>query len=112
MLDVLERQPQPVTLLFEICQKDGKHVGIDYCRDGDKNVAIVSVDGEFVAKASSVQKENAKLNAAKAALKKLTCESINMEEVGMLNGHTTIEGAKQKLHEICGKKKWPRPKYK
>ncbi|KAK6149347.1 hypothetical protein DH2020_016872 [Rehmannia glutinosa] len=71
MLDVLEQQPQPVTTLFELCQKDGKRVDIKHWRKGDRNIASVYVDGNFVATASSEQKENAKLHAAKVALQKL-----------------------------------------
>ena len=28
-----------------------------------------------------------------------------------ISGPFEIEGAKQKLHELCGKKKWPKPTY-
>ncbi|XP_073120418.1 ribonuclease 3-like protein 2 isoform X2 [Henckelia pumila] len=87
-LDMLEQKPQPVTTLFEQCQKD----------------------------ASSEQKENAKLHAAKFALQRLPCESSDMKVVNascsQLNGNNEIEGAKHKLHELCAKKKWPKPNYK
>lgn len=115
MLDSLEQQPQPVTMLFELCQKDGKQVDIRYWRKEDRVIASVYVDGEFVTSASSEQKENAKLHAAKAALRKLSYESSDLLNVGIfgqLNGDGEIEGAKQKLHELCGKKKWPKPNYK
>lgn len=113
MLDTLEQQPQPVTLLFELCQKDGKQVDIKYWAKEEKIIASVFVDGEFVTSASSDQKENAKLNAAKAALQKLyeSGENININTLGQLNGDGEIEAAKQRLHEQCGKKKWPRPIY-
>lgn len=114
-LDELQHQPQPVTLLFEQCQKDGKHVDIRHWRKGEKTIASVYVNGQFVASASSEQKENAKLHAAKAALQKLsykTGEKINADIIGELNGAIEIEGAKQKLHEFCGKKKWPKPNYR
>ncbi|KAL0399198.1 UNVERIFIED_CONTAM: Ribonuclease 3-like protein 2 [Sesamum radiatum] len=65
------------------------------------------------ASASSEQKENAKLHAAKAALRKLSYDSgdtMNADIFSQLNGDN--EMAKQKLHELCGKKKWPRPNYK
>ncbi|CAL5335648.1 unnamed protein product [Camellia sinensis] len=29
-----------------------------------------------------------------------------------MNGTNEIEGAKQKMHEICGKKRWPKPTYR
>ncbi|XP_073027131.1 ribonuclease 3-like protein 2 [Primulina eburnea] len=114
-LDVLEQQPQPVTTLFERCQKDGKQVDIRYWRNGDRNIASVYVDGHFVASASSEQKENAKLHAAKIALQRLSYESSDIKMVdtcSQLNGDNEIEGAKNKLHEICAKKKWPKPNYK
>ncbi|KAL7130924.1 hypothetical protein ABFS83_13G164900 [Erythranthe nasuta] len=113
MLDELEEQPQPVTMLFELCQKDGKKVEIRYRREGERNIASVYVDGQFVESASSEQKENAKLHAAKAALRKLSYESDEIMNVDdRLNMDNEIEGAKQKLHELCGKKKWPKPNYK
>lgn len=115
LLDKLQQQPQPVTLLFEVCQKDGKQVDIRHWRKGDRNIATVFVDGEFIASASSEQKENAKLHAAKAALEKLpnhiTNGKLNMD-ICSGNGKYEIEGAKQKLHEVCGKRKWPKPSYR
>lgn len=114
-LGVLQNQPQPVTLLFELCQKDGKQVDIKHWRKGEKNIASVYVDGQFVASASSEQKENAKLHAAKVALQKLSYnpgDNISMDIFNVLNGSSEIEGAKQKLHELCGKKRWPKPSYR
>ncbi|KAK3030038.1 hypothetical protein RJ639_038137 [Escallonia herrerae] len=114
-LDVLQKQPQPVTMLFELCQKDGKHVDIRHWRKGEKNIASVYVDGTFIASGSSEQKENAKLHAAKAALQKLADpinNRANMDICSELNGIGEIEGAKQKLNELCGKKKWPKPNYR
>ncbi|CAI9755041.1 unnamed protein product [Fraxinus pennsylvanica] len=114
-LGMLEQQPQPVTMLFELCQKDGKQVDIRHWRKGERNIASVYVDGHFVASASAEQKENARLHAAKASLQKLSYTSSDMMRPDIfseLNGEMEIEGAKQKLHELCGKKKWPRPDYK
>lgn len=114
-LDVLSQQPQPVTMLFESCQKEGKHVAITYWRKEDKFVATVTIDGKFIVSASSEHKENAKLNAAKAALHKLSYGSsdlLNDEIFNQLNKDGEVHGAKQKLHELCGKKKWPKPNYK
>uniref|UniRef100_A0A2N9HEM7 RNase III domain-containing protein n=1 Tax=Fagus sylvatica TaxID=28930 RepID=A0A2N9HEM7_FAGSY len=114
-LEDLQQQPQPVTMLFELCQKQGKQVDIKHWRNGAKNIASVYVDGAFVASGSSEQKEIAKLNAAKQALLKLS-KSIPTN-IGMLgyslglNGSFEIEGAKQKLHELCCKKKWPKATY-
>ncbi|CAA0825511.1 Ribonuclease 3-like protein 2 [Striga hermonthica] len=107
MLDVLEQQPQPVTMLFELCQKDKRRVDIKHWREGEKNIAGVYVDGAFVASASSDKKENAKLLAAKVALKGLHYEDSSTP----LNDGNEF-GAKQKLHELCGQKKWGKPSYK
>lgn len=116
MLDVLEEQPQPVTMLFEVCQKEGKQVDIRHWRKGEKDIATVFVDGKFVASSSSEQKENAKLHAAEAALQKLSFSKTNgrmaIDICGELNGANEIDGAKQKLHELCGKKRWPKPTYR
>ncbi|KAG8386099.1 hypothetical protein BUALT_Bualt03G0113800 [Buddleja alternifolia] len=115
MLDYLEQQPQPVTMLFEVCQKEGKQVDIKHWREGERNHASVYVDGHLVASASSEHKENAKLNAAKAALGKLSYElrdTLMVNLFSFLNGDDEIEGAKQKLHDLCSKKKWPAPIYK
>ncbi|XWS09769.1 hypothetical protein CRYUN_Cryun39dG0017800 [Craigia yunnanensis] len=113
-LEHLQQQPQPVTLLFEFCQKQGKHVDIKHWKTELKNIASVYVDGEFVASGSSEQKEIAKLNAARGALHKLS-ESmpvdLNAFGINGIDGSSEIEGAKQKLHELCGKKKWPKPIY-
>uniref|UniRef100_A0A2N9H2J4 RNase III domain-containing protein n=1 Tax=Fagus sylvatica TaxID=28930 RepID=A0A2N9H2J4_FAGSY len=100
-LEDLQQQPQPVTMLFELCQKQGKQVDIKHWRNGAKNIASVYVDGAFVASGSSEQKEIAKLNAAKQALLKLS-KSIPTN-IGMLgyslglNGSFEIEGAKTKV---------------
>ena len=111
-LEHLQQQPQPVTLLFEFCQKQGKHVDIKHWKTELKNIASVYVDGEFVASGSSEQKEIAKLNAARGALHKLS-ESmpvdVNAFGINGIDGSFEIEGAKQKLHELCSKKKWPKP---
>ncbi|XP_022717906.1 ribonuclease 3-like protein 2 [Durio zibethinus] len=113
-LEHLQQHPQPVTVLFEFCQKQGKHVDIKHWNNGLKNVASVFVDGEFVASGSSEQKEIAKLNAARGALHKLlTSMPVDVNAFGMdgITESFEIEGAKQKLHELCSKKKWPKPIY-
>ncbi|PWA55605.1 Double-stranded RNA-binding [Artemisia annua] len=116
MLNVLEKKPQPITMLFELCQKDAKHLEIKHCRKGNRNSASVFVDGIFIASGSSETKENAKLHAAEAALSKLTRSNSISAIVpygnGGLNKATEIEGAKQKLHELCNKKRWPKATYK
>ncbi|XP_015899137.1 ribonuclease 3-like protein 2 isoform X1 [Ziziphus jujuba] len=112
----LHKQPQPVRMLFELCQKQGKHVDIKYWRDGSKNIASVHIDGNFVASGSAEKKEIAKLNAAKLALHKLPqaipVKGEFFEYVAGVDGCFEIEGAKHKLHEICRKKKWTKPIYK
>eukprot|EP00257_Ricinus_communis_P027522 XP_025014936.1 ribonuclease 3-like protein 2 isoform X5 [Ricinus communis] len=109
-------QPQPMTMLFELCQKKGKEVDIVHWKSGTKNIASIYVDGGFVASGSSEQKETAKLNAAKGALQKLShlmpSNLGHFEDVlKTIGGSFEIEGAKRKLHELCGKKKWPKPTY-
>ena len=103
-------------MLFELCQKQGKQVDIKFRKTGAKNVATVYVGGKFIASGSSEKKETAKLNAAKQALLKLS-ESMptNFGRLDFsfgLNKSFEIDGAKQKLHELCGKKKWPKPIYR
>lgn len=115
-LEDLQQQPQPVTMLFERCQKQGKNVDIKHWKNEAKSIASVYVDGQFIASSSSEQKEIAKLNAAKGALLKLSNSfPTNLNNVSLLDifdgSSFEIEGAKQKLHELCGKKKWPKPNY-
>ncbi|VVA25578.1 PREDICTED: ribonuclease [Prunus dulcis] len=100
-------------MLFELWQKHGKHVDIKHWRDERKSIASVYVDGEFVASGSSEHKECAKLDAAKVAVDKLSpsmgVNDESFEGVVLMDGSFHIEEAKQKLHEICDQKKWPRP---
>lgn len=110
----LETLPmQPVTTLYELCQKQGKQVDIRHWRKVEKNICSVYVDGKLIATGTSDQKDIAKLNAAKEALEKLSKSAIN--HLGLIfevNDQNEIESAKQKLHELCGKKKWPKPTYR
>jgi endogenous inhibitor of DNA gyrase (YacG/DUF329 family) len=112
----LQQQPQPITMLFELCQKQGKQVDIRHWRKGAKNIASVYVNGRFVASGSSEQKEISKLNAAKQALSKLSqskpTNTGTFEFSVRSDGSFEIEGAKQILNELCGKKKWHRPTYR
>lgn len=111
----LKQQPQPVTTLFEMCQKQGKIVDIKHWKNESRNIASVHVDGQFIASSSSEQKEIAKLNAAKGALLKLSNSfptNLNNVSLDIFDGSSfEIEGAKQKLHELCIRKKWPKPNY-
>lgn len=114
-LEDLKRQPQPVTMLFELCQKRGKQIDFRHWKKDLMNTISIYVDDRFIASGSSEQKEVAKLNAAKEALSKLS-ESmpLHLRMLGVfddINGKFEIDGAKQKLHELCGKKKWQRPAY-
>ncbi|XP_061361005.1 ribonuclease 3-like protein 2 [Gastrolobium bilobum] len=115
-LDDLEQQPQPVTMLFDLCQKKGKLIDIKHRRKGEKSIARVFVDGEFVASASSEQRDIARLDAAKIALHKLA----NIMPIGTkildffacIDSTFEIKQAKQKLHELCAIKRWPNPVYR
>ncbi|KAG5570277.1 hypothetical protein H5410_060043 [Solanum commersonii] len=110
-LDLLAQQPQPVTMLYELCQKEGKHVDIKHWRKEEKDIASVYVDGQFVVSATSENKENAKLHAAKAALTKLAYKHTSKLDLEV-EPNTEFGGAKQKLNELCGRKKWPAPTYR
>jgi hypothetical protein len=115
-LDDLERKPQPVTTLYEICQKNGKKVEIRQSRNGAKSTASVYVDGELVATACSDQKDIARLDAAKIAVHELErvlpATTMMSDPCKGLDGTFEIEAAKQKLYAICGTKKWPKPVYR
>ncbi|KAE9461648.1 hypothetical protein C3L33_06441, partial [Rhododendron williamsianum] len=80
MLEDLKQQPQPVSVLYELCQKQGKQVEIKYRKNDSENTACVFVDGEFVACGYSCQKDSAKIDAAKQAVSKLT-ETANGKEM-------------------------------
>ncbi|KAJ8754826.1 hypothetical protein K2173_015338 [Erythroxylum novogranatense] len=114
MPEHLQQQPQPVALLFELCQKHGKQVDIKHWKKGLVSIVSVFVDGELIASGSSEQKEIAKLNVAKSAIHKLS-ESLptssGMTEY-VIDKNGFLQGAKQKLHDLCCKKKWSKPNYK
>lgn len=100
-------------MLFEMCQKDGHQVVIKPWRKDDKNIASVYIDGDFYVSASSDQKENAKLQAANAALEMLAHHNVKMEICADVNENSEVEAAaKKKLHEVCAKKKWSKPCYR
>ncbi|KAL7607936.1 hypothetical protein Lser_V15G10116 [Lactuca serriola] len=117
MLNVLEKRPQPVTMLYEACQKEGKGVEIKNSRQGEINIASVYVDGKFIASGSSENKENAKLHAAEVALSKLTrlkrtTDAISLQMKGNSGEVTEIKGAKRKIHELCIRRRWPKATYR
>ncbi|KAG5551039.1 hypothetical protein RHGRI_009466 [Rhododendron griersonianum] len=104
--ETLWKQPQPVTLLYELCQKDGRKVDFKF-REEEKDTAVY-VDGELIASAST------EIQAARAALKKLCLYECNGKmdvDYSCIYGTTEIEEAKQKLYALCGKKRWRKPYY-
>ncbi|CAI0436351.1 unnamed protein product [Linum tenue] len=117
-LEHLERQPQPVTRLFDLCQKQGKHIDIKYWRSGTKTVASIFVDGSFVVSDSSDYKEIAKLDACRKAFDIVVSELPSTDSSTLAAGSSdydgstlTIQDPKQKLNEMCIKQKWPKPCY-
>ncbi|XP_057962894.1 ribonuclease 3-like protein 2 [Malania oleifera] len=117
MLDDLKQHPQPVTMLYEFCQKNGSMLEFEYGRKDLKNVASVVIDGKFVASGISSQKEIAKINAAKEALQTLPefqnwRKMVNGDPFGSLNKVGEIEKAKQKLNELCEKKRMRKPVFR
>lgn len=84
-----------------------------HSRKIDENICSIYVDGQLIATGTSDQKDIAKLNAAKEALAKLDKSVVsNIGVVCQVNEMNEIEAAKQKLHELCDKKKWPKPSYR
>ncbi|CAB4278013.1 unnamed protein product [Prunus armeniaca] len=77
-LEDLQDEPRPVTMLFDLCQKHGKHVDIKHI--GEMRPRVLLVLSQLMMNGS--------------------CEGI----VGM-NGSFHIEEAKQKLHELRDKRK-------
>lgn len=120
----LEQQPQPVSTLFEICQKRGKHVEFKHVRTKTASIANVFVDGKLIASASSAQKDLAKLEAAKIALDSLaslvppptsikpSSRNIELNFFTDEDGNMSIEAAKHRLHEYCESRKWSKPVYR
>ncbi|GMH24356.1 hypothetical protein Nepgr_026199 [Nepenthes gracilis] len=115
-LDILQQQPQPVTELFELCQKKKKQVDIKHWKRDTGNVTSVFVDGKLIASNTSDRKETSKLIAAREALSKLTQANMISNDGAEIscevNAMNEIEAAKQKLNEICDKKKWHKPSYR
>lgn len=104
---------QPVTTLHELCQKYKKNAMFKHWRRDNTNVVNVFVDGDLVGIGSSEQKMIAKLNAARDALHNLAnskSDLLTRAQVGSEAGEH--REAKQKLNELCSKKRWRNPKYK
>lgn len=109
---MLQQQPQPVTMLFEFCQKNGQQVDIKQWREEDKKISSVYIDNKLIVSVSSDQKESAKRHAAMTALEKLTHKKGKVDIYGGWFENGEIEAPKRKLHQICLKKKWSKPTYR
>lgn len=83
-LDELRNQPQPVSMLYELCQKKGKTVNIHHWRNGAKDIASVYVDGKLISSGTSEHREIAKLEAASLALAKLADHNFVRELEGKM----------------------------
>lgn len=111
-LDDLQKQPQPVSMLFKLCHKHKKRIDIKNWKDGNISIADIYLDDEFLASGRAENKDIARLIAAKEALRKLS----EVFPVEMVIDEDSVEielkHAKTKLNEICLKKKWPKPIYR
>ncbi|CAL9126265.1 unnamed protein product [Musa acuminata var. zebrina] len=108
---------QPVTTLYELCQKQGRSIEIKNWKRGFVNNISVFIDGDLMGIGCSEQRSIAKLNAARDALQKLSAlEEADMEvELSSAAGNGTAEekdGSKQKLNQFSSKKHWIMPMYK
>ncbi|CAL9773268.1 unnamed protein product [Musa acuminata subsp. burmannicoides] len=116
---------QPVTTLYELCQKQGRSCWADgpysahikNWKRGFVNNISVFIDGDLMGIGCSEQRSIAKLNAARDALQKLSAlEEADMDvELSSTAGNGTAEekdGSKQKLNQFCSKKHWIMPIYK
>jgi hypothetical protein len=108
---------QPVTTLHELCQKHGQVAQFKTSHKGGITTVNVFVGGELVGIGSSEQQVIAKLNAARDALGKLTSganKKVLTTAVGNGSGVDIAElrECKQKLHEQCMRKHWPKPFFK
>lgn len=105
----LQQQPQPITMLYEVYQKQGKDVEITQEKIDSTCIARVWVDGKVVALGTSEHKVIARINAARRCLSQHPQpEPVNHR----FDGPLEIKDAKQKLHELCAKNKWPKPDYR
>ena len=108
---------QPVSTLHELCQKHGKVAQFKTWQKGGTTVANVFVGGTLVGMGSSEQKGIAKLNAARDAVGKLLGGSKQQVLTIGLDHESRVEvgelrECKQKLHEQCSRKRWPKPIFK
>lgn len=109
---MLQKQPQPITLLFELCQKNGQQIEFKQWRQDDKSFSSVYVDNMLIVSVSSDSKENAKLHAARAALEKLTDQNGPMDVFSSWFENGEIKDPKRKLNQVSIKKKWSEPTYR
>ncbi|KAG0486561.1 hypothetical protein HPP92_008656 [Vanilla planifolia] len=72
---------QPVSNLYELCQKQGKSIEFKNWRNDNLNLTNVFVDGELLGVGSSEQKHIAKLNAARDVLRKMFPEANHVDVV-------------------------------
>lgn len=109
-------QQQPVTMLYELCQKLGKKLDFTYSKNGAESVTNVYVDGKLLSTASSEQKETSKLAAAKDALQimmiPLPSRIESNANVQIAAEVSEIREAKHKLIEYCSKNGFLKPTYR
>lgn len=114
----LETLPaQPVTFLYEYCQKKGLKIDIKHMRKGGMNMMNVLIDGNIRGSGCHKQKDIAKLDAVKEAVRHLIgSQPLDMDvdrvEPSATNGAGDQDGSKKRLHELCTKNRWPKPIYR
>lgn len=108
-------QQQPVTMLYELCQKLGKKLEFTYSKNGVESVTNVYVDEKLLSTASSEQKETSKLAAAKDALQimmiPLPSRIESNANAQIAREVSEIREAKHKLTEYCSKNGFLKPTY-
>ncbi|CAB4308424.1 unnamed protein product [Prunus armeniaca] len=108
---------RPMAILYDFCLKNGWRLEIKLKpRDETENISIagVYVDDVLVGSGSSKGNSNAKQNAAKEAVHKLSRSMVvnNGSFEGIPAGNDRsfrIEEAIQMLHVLCAKKRLPKP---
>lgn len=111
-LDDLRLRPQPIHTLSCLGDKDGKHFDFRYEEKGSNRYkAHVYLDDKLIASGKKKNsRDDAKMSAAMEAVRTLS-ESMPVEIV-MDRQDIENEDAKDKLIEICNKRKWPNPVYR
>lgn len=131
---------QPVSHIYELCQKQGWSIEFKNWKKDNVNITNVYVDGQLLGVGSSEQRPIAKLNAARDALQKLCHDEVDHKEIAkcsshisrtwedvpttrqkndghtmskaLANGGEEVDGSKQRLHQLCSKKRWQKPVYR